>query len=309
MTHVVINADDLGIAYAVNTAIERAFREGILTSASVITNMPAFDHALEEVIAPNARLGVGVHLVLTSGAPVSKPGQVPLLVDRLGVFRHGFVGIRRLVCGAHAPAALAQIEREFRAQCEKGLARGLRVDHMDGHRHIHMIPEIWRVVVRLAAEYGCPYVRLADEKWATRSRRDIGLVARNLAKKILLSRYAHRNRAQLTQAVLTRPVRTADHIVGILDSGAMTSDKLEAALSHASPGITEIIVHPGLVPGESGPDARVPCAPMDLQFLSAPGRRLELEALTSPSVASITARRGLHLTSFGELAAEAPRAA
>ncbi len=317
MTHLVINADDLGIAHAVNTAIERAFREGILTSASVMANMPAFDDAIDGVIAPNARLGVGIHLVLTSGAPVSEPDRVPLLVDRLGVFRHGFAGIRRLVCGTESAAALAQIERELRAQCEKCLARGLRVDHVDGHRHIHMIPEIWRIVVCLAAEYGFPYVRLADEKWSsTRPRRDVGVIARNLAKKILLSRYAHRNRAQLSRAALTRSVRTADHIVGILDSGAMTSEKLAAAVRHASTGITEIIVHPGLVADKSlGPnarelcDARGSCAPMDFHFLSSPARSLELEALTSFTVASISAGRGIHLTSFGELAAETPRAA
>jgi chitin disaccharide deacetylase len=316
MTHVVVNGDDLGIAHAVNAAIERAFREGILTSASVMANMPAFEHAVEGAIARNPGLGIGIHLVLTSGAPVSKPGDVPLLVDKLGAFRHGFVGVRRLVRGPHAATAAAQIERELRAQCEKVMARGLRFDHMDGHRYIHMIPEIWKIVIRLAAEYECPYVRLADEKWpGTLLRRDVAVVARNFAKKLLLSSYAHRNRAQLSQSVPARSVRTADWIVGILHSGAMTSDTLEAALTRASTGITEIVVHPGLPAGEPGPcaselsAAQGPCDPMDVRFLSSSGRRLELEALTSPSVAGIAARRGINLTSFGQLAAETPRAA
>src|SRR5688500_8967367 len=131
MTHVVVNGDDLGIAYAVNAAIARAFREGILTSASLMANMPAFDDAVENVVAPNRGLGVGVHLVLTSGVCVSEPRHVPLLVDGSATFRHGFFGIRRLVYGLRASAAVTQIERELRAQYEKVLALGLRVDHLD----------------------------------------------------------------------------------------------------------------------------------------------------------------------------------
>lgn len=317
MTHVVVNGDDLGIAYAVNAAIARAFREGILTSASLMANMPAFDDAVENVVAPNGGLGVGVHLVLTSGACVSEPRHVPLLVDGSAAFRHGFFGIRRLVYGLRASAAVVQIERELRAQYEKVLALGLRIDHLDGHRHIHMIPEIWRIVVRLAGEYGCPYVRLVDERWsATASSRGVGVTARNLPKKILLSNYARRNRIHLSQAVLPQPVRTADHIIGILDSGAITPQNLGNLLSHAPPGVTEIIVHPGIVDsGDVEADvpefnrANVRCAPMDLRFLSSPSRHLELEALISPSVARITAGPKMRLTSFGALAADTPRAA
>jgi predicted glycoside hydrolase/deacetylase ChbG (UPF0249 family) len=304
MTHVVVNGDDLGIANGVNAAIDRAFRTGILTSASVMTNMPAFDDAVEKVIAPNPRLGVGIHLVLTSGVCVSEPSRVSLLVNGCGVFRHGFFGLKRLVSGA---VALDQVERELRAQCEKALRAGIHIDHLDGHRHIHMIPEIWQVVVRLATDYGIPYVRLADERWSRAlPRRAVTVVARNLAKKVVLSRFAHRNRAYLRQAVLPRRIRTADHIMGILDSDAIGPDNLGTFLSQASVGITEIIVHPGCDAHES---QKLECASMDLRFLSSPNRRLELEALTNPAVATITARRGVHLTSFGALAADTPRAA
>lgn len=317
MTHVVVNGDDLGITQAVNAAIARAFSEGILTSASLMANMPAFDDAVETVIEPNARLGVGIHLVLTSGACVSYPRGLPLLVDDRGVFRRSFLGVRRLVRGVHATAASTQIERELRAQCEKVLALGLTVDHLDGHRHIHMIPEIWRIVVRLASDYGCPYVRLADERWSsTVSRRRVSVTARNLPKKILLSNYARRNRSYLSQAVLPHAVRTADHIIGILDSDAITSDNLGALLCQASSGITEIIVHPGFArdPEEGQPfsercDTPVACAAMDCRFVSSVNRQYELEALTNASVLEIAARRDVHLTSFGELAAKTPRAA
>jgi predicted glycoside hydrolase/deacetylase ChbG (UPF0249 family) len=316
MTHVVVNGDDLGITRGVNQAIERAFSSGILTSASLMANMPAFYDAVETVIAPHPRLGVGIHLVLTSGASVSASRDVPLLVDDRGDFRHGFFQIRRLVQGPRAESALAQITRELRGQCEKVLGLGLRIDHLDGHRHIHMIPEIWQIVVRLAGEYGCPYVRLADEHWgSTTSKRRFSVVARNLPKKLLLSSYARRNRVFLAAAALPRPVRTADRVAGILDSDAITPGLLEALLSHAPKGTTEIIVHPALACRRdmeqddfATRDGRPPYAPIDFQFLCSPNRQRELEALTTPSVVRV-ARHGVHLTSFGALAAETPRAA
>jgi predicted glycoside hydrolase/deacetylase ChbG (UPF0249 family) len=315
MTHVVVNADDLGIAHGVNAAIARAFRTGILTSASVMANMPAFRDAVETVITPNPRLGIGIHLILTSGPCVAEPRDVPLLVDSQGTFRHGFFEIRRLVRGAARAVALAQIERELRAQCEKVLAAGISVDHVDGHRHVHMIPEIWRIVVRLSAEYGWPYVRLADERWNSMlSKRRVDVFVRNVPKKILLSGYARRNRRFLSEALLPRTVRVSDHLIGILDSDAITAENLRSRLSHLASGITEVVVHPGLRRhagagvASASSDTQLVCAPMDARFVSSPNRQRELEALTHPSVLSI-ARQRLHLTSFGELSKETPRAA
>lgn len=312
MTNVVINADDLGITRAVNAAIETAYRDGILTSASIMANMPAFEHAVNGTLARNPQLGVGVHVTLTSGAPVSRPADLPLLVNASGQFRHGFLGILRLVRGRYASAAAGQIERELRAQCEKVAASGIRFDHIDGHRYVHMIPEIWCIVVRLAAEYGCPYVRLADEKWpGMASPRAYAAVARNLPKKLLLSSYAAQNRAEMSRAV--QPVRAADHMVGVLDSGGLTAERLQSALAHAAPGVTEIVVHPGLpdaaafAPSRTGGQAQY--ASMDARFLASAGRRLEFEALTSPAVAEVVARRGINLTSFSRLAADTSRAA
>ena len=103
--YLIINADDLGLSVATNLAIRRAFREGVVTSASLMANMPALDHAIEHVIHGSPHLGVGVHLCLTSGRPVLA-GQVPLLVDEEGCFRHGFSGLLRLVCGRRRDEAL-----------------------------------------------------------------------------------------------------------------------------------------------------------------------------------------------------------
>ena len=91
MRQVVITADDLGIAVETNRAVEVAYREGILTSASIMANMPAFLDAVA-MLRRNPGLGQGVHLVLTSGKPISPPDRIPLLVNREGLFRYGNLG-------------------------------------------------------------------------------------------------------------------------------------------------------------------------------------------------------------------------
>ena len=101
--YVVVNADDLGITRSTNLAIRQAFREGIVTSASLMANMTAFQHALDHVVYQNPGLGIGIHLCLTSGKPVLPPAQVPLLVDRQGHFCRGFLGLYRLVRSRQGP--------------------------------------------------------------------------------------------------------------------------------------------------------------------------------------------------------------
>ena len=126
--HLILNADDLGISVPVNLAIGRAFRDGIVTSASLMTNMPALRHAVEEVIRPNPGLGIGVHFCVTSGPPVLPqtpgrgkgdcpllPGTVPLCPPG-GCFRRGFVGLSRLLHSTRRQAALDEIRAEWAAQ-------------------------------------------------------------------------------------------------------------------------------------------------------------------------------------------------
>ena len=306
MIRVVINADDLGISVAVNRAVRRAHASGILTSASLMTNMPAFDHAVSDVIPASPTLGIGVHLILTSGAPVLPPADVPLLVDERGAFRLGFTGILQLVRGHHRDAALDQIAREWRAQCDKARHANLSIDHLDSHRHVHMIPELWPVVVDLAAEYSCPYVRLADEPWPTVwSRRRPSLLLRNAAKKILLSRYARSNRIHLQNVDITPPVRVVDRVAGILESGGMTGGPLGAGLLQSPGDSVEIITHPSVVPAPHEMKDRSDydiLAAEDVRFLLSPNRGFELDALTSPSTARTAANRSAQLMSFRELA-------
>lgn len=85
MNKLIINADDFGYCKGVNYGIIEAHTDGILTSTTMMANMPGFDHAVE-LHRQHPKLGIGVHLNLTTGSPVLK--HLNTIVDTEGNFRN-----------------------------------------------------------------------------------------------------------------------------------------------------------------------------------------------------------------------------
>ncbi|MCL2745409.1 MAG: ChbG/HpnK family deacetylase, partial [Planctomycetaceae bacterium] len=165
---IIINADDLGFSPQVNAAILRGAEMGTVTAASVMVNMPFAESALLQVGEQVPHLGLALHFTLTSGRPVSSPHEVPLLVDTNGFFRHGFVSVWRMLASKQRDALLSQIRAEFFAQINRmnHLAEKyrLRFDHLDSHQHIHVIPDIWRLLQTEAVQRNLP-LRVPRERW------------------------------------------------------------------------------------------------------------------------------------------------
>lgn len=82
---VVVNADDLGLSIGTNRGIEKAYRQGILTSASIMPAGPAFTDAIR-LAKRCPGLGVGIHLSLSWGKAVSSSQEIPDLIDSQGYF-------------------------------------------------------------------------------------------------------------------------------------------------------------------------------------------------------------------------------
>lgn len=141
----IVNADDFGYSKGVNLGIIEAHRAGVVTSATAMVNMNGFEHAVM-LAKETPTLGVGIHLVLTCGAPVSQ--NVPSLTDEHGRFRRG-----RDYLSSASPK---EVERELRSQLEKFLETGLSPTHMDSHHHVHAHAAILPIVLRLAKEYRLP---------------------------------------------------------------------------------------------------------------------------------------------------------
>lgn len=144
----IVNADDFGYTRAVTYGILDAFKNGIVTSTTMMCNSPHVDHAVE-LAKQNSDLGVGVHLVLTSGTPLSQ--NVPSLTDDKGSF------YSQQVIFNHAKPE--DIEREWTAQIERFLSTGLSPTHLDSHHHVHGHEMALPIAISLANKYGVPLRR------------------------------------------------------------------------------------------------------------------------------------------------------
>ncbi len=288
MKQLVVNADDLGLAEGVNRGIFEAHRRGIVTSATLMANGQAFDSAVALALdAP--RLGVGIHLNLTEGRPVSGLSAVPSLVDKAGCFSGGPIGFAQIILSRKL--RLAQVEREFAAQIEKVRAVGIAATHLDSHKHVHMLPGIFPIVVRLARQFSIPAVR-----WAVEQSMGLSALVRGNGGFRILSQYvkaqgltlvAVGSKQRLQQAGLACPA----HFYGITQTGCLDQAELEAILRNLPEGTSELMCHPGYTDR----------ALQQTHPWLAEQRERELEALTCPEMAKLIATLGIELIHYGQL--------
>jgi predicted glycoside hydrolase/deacetylase ChbG (UPF0249 family) len=157
-SRLIVNADDFGYSEAVNKAILTGFESALLTSTSLMANMPGFDDAVGIVCRGNvAEQKVGVHLNLTEGFALSGTvADCPTFCAPDGRFIY-----RR----DRSLFRLSRQERvavyaELQMQLERVLAAGIRPTHLDSHHHVHTEWAIAPLVCRLARTYGIRRVRL-----------------------------------------------------------------------------------------------------------------------------------------------------
>jgi predicted glycoside hydrolase/deacetylase ChbG (UPF0249 family) len=141
----IINADDFGYSKGVNLGILEAFQHGVVTSATMMVNMPGAEHAFQ-LAKEYPELGVGIHFVLTCGKPIRS--DVPSLINENGEFR------KRDELFEYAD--VVHIERELTAQLETFFSFGLMPTHIDSHHHVHAHERIFPIVKKLAKQYDLP---------------------------------------------------------------------------------------------------------------------------------------------------------
>jgi predicted glycoside hydrolase/deacetylase ChbG (UPF0249 family) len=161
----IINADDFGMCHAVNEAIIRALKRGVLRSTTLMVPCPWALHAMH-FLADHPEISFGVHLTAISEwadyrwGPLTSREKVPSLIDQAGYF-YTFEHMPEFL----AQVRLDQLEMEFRAQIEAVLAAGLQPTHLDWHAlRISGRADIFDVMLRLAREYGLA-LRVAGRSW------------------------------------------------------------------------------------------------------------------------------------------------
>ena len=159
----IVNADDFGRSPSINEAVIRAHQEGILTTASLMVNEPSCDEAVA-LAKENPRLGVGLHVALLFGRSALPPERIPGLVNKRGEFSDNPVaaGMKFFF----EPGLSRQIEDEVAEQFARFQRTGLKLDHVNGHLHMHMHPAVFSILKRRAHEWGITHMRrTCDPFW------------------------------------------------------------------------------------------------------------------------------------------------
>ncbi len=287
MMDLIVNADDFGLTRGVNAGIIRAYREGILTSATLMANGPAFEDAIEQAHA-NPGLDVGCHLCLVGERAVAPCEEIPSLADRDGQLPSTlFVLMTRLSSGF---VSTREIEREFRAQILRVRNAGIEPTHLDTHKHTHTHPRVMEALGRVANEFGIKSVRKPFENLRT-VLGNAGVDGRTNARQVVSAMAAGAAAPLFRRLARSYGLRTPDHFFGLTATGRLGSAVLSELLENLPAGTSELMCHPGLC------DA-------DLQRLETRlkgEREVELAALTDPGVRRVTERRGIRLVGYEEL--------
>lgn len=237
----IINADDFGISNENNDAIIEAGKFGVLNSTSVMINTPYcdFDKVWELLKIENFR--VGIHLNIFEFKTMKKdllPNSK--LYDKDGNFNNSFLYVLK---NSNDKDFLNEIEEEYRLQIEKALEH-FTPAHIDSHVHMHAIPNLFKIVCKLANEYKIPYVRtqfekpyfIPDKKMFSKTN------LTNLIKVCLLDYFTLLNKKELKKYDL----KTNDYIVGVQYTGNMDTNTLYYGYKNnrAKNGVTEALLHP-----------------------------------------------------------------
>ena len=278
--YLIVNADDLGLSEGVNRGILEAAQRGIVSSSTVMVNMPAAEAGIRLIQEGAPHVGLGLHLNLSYGRPLLNPAEVPSLVRSGGQF----VSVSRGLASSRRWQP-REVEAELGAQLERfAELTGARPDHLDSHQMVGSLSPVCReVMLDLAERHGLP-VRQGG-------RAAFRGLEREAARRLYLTN------PWVPPLLGSFPWRRYDHIydraalepdyfeMGFFDSTA-TAGTLLRILETLPGGVTELVCHPGYL-DEAADGYR--------------GREAELAALTDERVVQKVGAEGVELVTFAVL--------
>jgi len=210
----IINADDCNLTSQVTEAILKAHENGVVTSTTFLINLPAGPDVVQELLA-RKKLGIGLHLNVTLGKPVAKPGLVKSLLQKDGRFK------KKDQYSEKKLPPVSEITEEFKAQLQKFIKTFKRLPtHVDVHHHMHDFRPFLEALAVIAGKHDLPvrWTRLLTEPEIRKEHKDL---------------------------------RTTDHFYGNIDPHTFWTEEVLRHLLFTLPeGTSEIMCHPGWVDDE-----------------------------------------------------------
>jgi chitin disaccharide deacetylase len=281
----IVNADDFGLTSSVNRAIAVGHKNGIVSSSTLMANGPKFVEAVE-IAKKNPQLGVGCHVTLVDGSPVTPNTQVPSLLNKKTErFRTGF--------GEFALASLfgrlsaQEVEAEATAQFRKLQDADIAITHFDTHKHVHLFPKVVAPILRAAKACGV---------WAVRNPFGPVRILHLRAQPSSWKRWTQVSilkslSGRFRRAVMNSGLRTTNGTIGVVGTGSMNAEMFCLLLKTIPEGTWEFVCHPGYLDND----------------LKAAGTRLlasretELQMLTSANLRDFLHANGIQLISYRDL--------
>ncbi|MCL2363705.1 MAG: polysaccharide deacetylase family protein [Defluviitaleaceae bacterium] len=241
MRKLIINADDFGVCWSTNEAIERAFDAGIVTSTTLMVPCIAAQDAMTRA-KKNPRIQVGLHITCNAEwevkwGPVSPAEKVPSMVDEAGLFTGDLVGFTQR---ANPEEVALEIEAQYQAMMHAGVV----VDHVDSHMCCVWgfgLPSFMKETLAFCASHGLPmrFPRNPDSVKATIGRSELpDDIADYHAKTVALAD--------------ALGVKIIDHSVSYSESEPNSYDEMKAGyfrlISNLPEGYSDLGLHPSLNP-------------------------------------------------------------
>ncbi len=239
LRRLIVNADDFGLSASVNAAVIRAHRDGILTTASLMVNEPGFAEAV--ILAKeNPALGVGLHLTLLHGHAALPPDKIPGLVNARGEFSNSPVGVG--LNYFFKSALRKQLRAEIRAQIEKFHATGMKLDHVNGHLHLHLHPTVFKILMEYPERDGITHMRLTRDCLARSRRMSRGHWFYRISHAAIFEMLSRRARKVFSE----KKIRHAQITFGLLQDSRVDEEYILKLLPDLPAGDSELYSHPSL---------------------------------------------------------------
>ena len=242
MRKLIVNADDFGLTDGVNQAVIECYKNGSISSATLMVNADATEEAVK-LAKENPELGVGLHFNIATGKPISNPDMIPSLVSHDGFFHERKVFERKSMLGLINPK---DVEREFLSQVRLYQDFGLRMTHIDSDQHTHVHLSVFSVVSKYCIQ-NCIPLRIPHVSYFTNSdifcRRNVKRVFRSSLLKLLI----RLDRLSISSEKLI----SNDQFYSIFDfmpvPKVLQKEHYFRILDNLKEGISELMVHPALV--------------------------------------------------------------
>jgi len=226
----IVNADDFGRTPSVSQGICDAHLSGIVSTTTVMMNLPGALEDLRRGIERAPSLAFGVHLNLTCGKPLTPPDRVPSLVDANGCFHD-----KNQIFANPGMLDLTEVMVECKAQVDRFFQAEIVLDHLDSHHHFGIAStDIWNIQAELAIAYDCG-VRTPFPK-------DI---AEEQLPDLFPAEMIHFGREHASEQLTSSSIPHPDYFYASFFGNTAVLDHLLKLIQNLPDGVSELMCHPG----------------------------------------------------------------